>query len=703
MSRSAFLQVDRAPAQEAKLAHGTGLRVSQPGDMHEHEADKIADTVVRGGSVPRWSFSPVQEAAVQRDPTTAPPAPMSTGDMVGKVADAVMATEAGKKAIKVVKGDPVVKAVKDFATTPAGIVIAGVSAIGIVSTLAATKTALPFQIPKIPLDVIHPGLAVKIDYNGPVNHPTSAMLTLSYTPGSSSKKKKQGDSGRYGHEISELKAEQDQMRAMMAPQEVAAPAPGGPLAPRLAAPADVPAAAPDDKKKEEAPVQRKSNSAAPVQASAKDVSAVTQSGGRPLDQQTRGYMERRIGFDFSKVRVHDDATAAHSALGLQAKAYTTGPNIVFGSGQYSPASTEGRRLLAHELTHVVQQQGLGGGMVQRQPIPVQGSPVPLAGPYSGYQPFGQAAPPSAGMVLIQDLHDLIAHGTWPEIRMQVYPKESAAGIQRARDRKKGGAGAPADLTGEGSIPSLEKIASSVHDIKNKWATDPATTADDRVQWLGKTADDALIAAQVPKLKHAEKDSKLTARGGFNYPNWIFKVNEGMVNQPALPDDAAVDLANVTAHETRHAEQHFVGARYEAGILNLNAKQIHAEQDIPEDIAAIAVTKKMSAGTGAAEKSMGATMAQSMGTDQKANQAISAGVDGDIAKLGPALQEAQTALTALEASDTPATETQATQKRDALRAAVAAVKKSYSGYRGIPHEADAHEVGDTAELAYKGWK
>jgi hypothetical protein len=196
---------------------------------------------------------------------------------------------------------------------------------------------------------------------------------------------------------------------------------------------------------------------------------------------------------------------------------------------------------------------------------------------------------------------------------------------------------------------------------------------------------------------------MKARGGLNYPNWIFKINESMVKQPALPDPEAADLANTTAHETRHAEQHFVGARYEAGVLKMDAKQIHVAQDIPVDIAAIAVTRKMDAGAGAAEKALGAQMAQSMGTDREANKATSSAVDSEIANLDAARQEAQTALTALEASDTPATEAQGAQKRDVLKAAIAAVKKSYSAYRGIPHEADAHEVGDTAELAYKGWK
>ena len=80
------------------------------------------------------------------------------------------------------------------------------------------------------------------------------------------------------------------------------------------------------------------------------------SPGRPLEPSTREFMEPRFGHDFSRVRVYADGKAANSARGLQARAYTVGRDIVFGSGEYAPATTEGQRLLAHELAHVVQQQ-----------------------------------------------------------------------------------------------------------------------------------------------------------------------------------------------------------------------------------------------------------------------------------------------------------------------------------------------------------
>jgi hypothetical protein len=91
------------------------------------------------------------------------------------------------------------------------------------------------------------------------------------------------------------------------------------------------------------------------------------SPGQPLDQATRAFMEPRFGHDFGGVRVHRDTRSEESAREVNALAYTVGNDVVFGRGQYTPHSSRGRALLAHELTHVVQQQlGGGAGLLQKQ-------------------------------------------------------------------------------------------------------------------------------------------------------------------------------------------------------------------------------------------------------------------------------------------------------------------------------------------------
>jgi len=88
--------------------------------------------------------------------------------------------------------------------------------------------------------------------------------------------------------------------------------------------------------------------------------------GQSLDSAVRDFMESRFGYDFGRVRIHADAPAHESARAVQAHAYTVGEHVVFDTGRYSPNTVEGRKLLAHELTHVVQQNSSGSHLIQRQ-------------------------------------------------------------------------------------------------------------------------------------------------------------------------------------------------------------------------------------------------------------------------------------------------------------------------------------------------
>ena len=127
------------------------------------------------------------------------------------------------------------------------------------------------------------------------------------------------------------------------------------------------------------------------------VDQILASPGKPLEPALQQDMEQRFGHDFSRVRVHSGAAAQQSAQDVNASAYTVGHNIVFGANRFAPATHEGRRLLAHELTHVAQQSGSGAihvdssnekrglsvqravasGVIQRQPVE---APSPTAKP-----------------------------------------------------------------------------------------------------------------------------------------------------------------------------------------------------------------------------------------------------------------------------------------------------------------------------------
>jgi hypothetical protein len=129
---------------------------------------------------------------------------------------------------------------------------------------------------------------------------------------------------------------------------------------------------------ERKPVQTKRAPSANTEAALDSGTAVraTERGGAPLSKEVRTYFEPRFGHDFSGVRVHADGEAANAASAVRARAYTIGRDIVFGAGEYAPATMEGKRLLAHELAHVVQQgERPRRGVVMRQPAAAQQRPV----------------------------------------------------------------------------------------------------------------------------------------------------------------------------------------------------------------------------------------------------------------------------------------------------------------------------------------
>jgi Domain of unknown function (DUF4157)/Lysine-specific metallo-endopeptidase len=113
-----------------------------------------------------------------------------------------------------------------------------------------------------------------------------------------------------------------------------------------------------EKEHEEQKLQPKpAGTARPVGEAPPIVREVLHSPGEPLNAKTRAIFEQRFGHDFGAVRIHSDVTAGESATALNALAYTVGPHVAFAPRQYAPHSDHGRRLLAHELAHVIQQTG----------------------------------------------------------------------------------------------------------------------------------------------------------------------------------------------------------------------------------------------------------------------------------------------------------------------------------------------------------
>jgi Domain of unknown function (DUF4157) len=119
-------------------------------------------------------------------------------------------------------------------------------------------------------------------------------------------------------------------------------------------------------------LQRDAANAEPIDEVPQVVHQELRSSGQPLDPASRAFFEARFGDDFSSVRIHQDAKAGESARAVNAMAYTVNNDVVFEVGRYAPNTREGRRLLAHELTHVVQQRSAAPGIAGKLKVGAAG-------------------------------------------------------------------------------------------------------------------------------------------------------------------------------------------------------------------------------------------------------------------------------------------------------------------------------------------
>ncbi|WP_456382351.1 eCIS core domain-containing protein [Hydrogenimonas sp.] len=157
-------------------------------------------------------------------------------------------------------------------------------------------------------------------------------------------------------------------------------------------------------------------------------------GGRPLPPKARAFFEPRFGRDFSDVRLHTGGEAGRLAGILRARAFTRGADIVFAPGEYRPDTFEGKRLLAHELVHVMQQQNNQMSIIARQSWEEGLSAILKAGPIDAYRAheLAQEALKAAEQTGLPGLHngpaDAWRHCYWNCRMVQVIGKEDAADI-----------------------------------------------------------------------------------------------------------------------------------------------------------------------------------------------------------------------------------------------------------------------------------
>jgi uncharacterized protein DUF4157 len=406
--------------------------------------------------------------------------------------------------------------------------------------------------------------------------------------------------------------------------------------------------------------------------------------------------------DVTGISAHVGGQAAEAADQIGAEAYATGSSVAF---RESPDL----HTAAHEAAHVVQQRAgvhLKGGVGEAGDVYEQhadavadrvvrgesaadllGAGAAKQGATTAVQRAPNPLAADAAKV-IKELDDAIAAGQWEVLRAKVYPREAASAHKRANDRR---AGAIPDLAGLGSVVSLDSIATAIKALQGSWS---GKAPKARGQAMIDAANVALTAAKVPEyLDHDIAD--MVPRGGFLPTLWTFLIRKATVEAPSLTSTEAGEVANVVAHESRHAEQHFLQARLLAGTKS--AADIKAATGIPLPIAKEAVKQKMAAGDPRIAEAK--TMDKAFGADGAANQAISANVNTVRDEMNRRRKVAEDARTKLAASATAGTLAAGRKACADLITQTNEMEKAYLAYRTIPYEADAHEVGDSESEAF----
>ena len=424
----------RQKRQGALQRSPSGLAINRPGDRYEQEAERVAAAVISGGELPGRTLS--SAPALRRDGPPPAPSPRdpsaderrkypgaslpdlgfnepkndqhvqqpsetleTNADRFGKAGEGLLdpwsATKLGKEV-----SDQIERFGAPFVATLGSTVVSISAAI---STVAAIFTPMYIRNEEIPIQPpaikIAPGLKVRLTYKGPAQAPTDASVTFIYEP-QEAKKPQASDTDRTRADTERIDADQAKyQKGTKTPAERAAEkrelnAITGGLLSRPGNILGIPGY--PYRRRDDGLLQRDAAGSSDLAVAPPIVHDVLSSPGQPLDPATRSFMEPRFGHDFSGVRVHTDGRAAASARDVNANAYAVGHNIVFGAGQFAPTTYEGRRLLAHELAHVVQHtpsgHTKGTSLANTLPLPASvhrsGGPLPTEAPLTEMEMLG---------------------------------------------------------------------------------------------------------------------------------------------------------------------------------------------------------------------------------------------------------------------------------------------------------------------------
>ncbi len=341
---------------------------------------------------------------------------------------------------------------------------------------------------------------------------------------------------------------------------------------------------------------------------------------------------------------------------------------------------------------------LGGGA----PIPVMGAMPVMDDPFGLHLPMNETAfagddgvPPTdmfadQRAALADELDRLVARAEWPALRPEARGAAAPGADGRAQARRRG---EMPDLTGVGSVAAMDTWAQGVRAVASTWER---LDVDRRREALESLATTVLAAADVPPAPIVAPETWRTP-ASFDFPSWKIVIRLSLLQRSPLTDAAACELAEVLAHESRHAEQYFLAARWLAG-KGASADEIVATiAHLPGAIAEQAVALGTRGLSGPA-LALASSMQQALGPDHSKH--VRDAKDDGYDEMRVARAAGLEIVARLRARPATASLEEGRAACDRLRVSIAEVLEKYRVYRRSPYELDGHEVGAGAVAAFE---
>ncbi|MBL8620163.1 MAG: hypothetical protein JNK64_02640 [Myxococcales bacterium] len=336
------------------------------------------------------------------------------------------------------------------------------------------------------------------------------------------------------------------------------------------------------------------------------------------------------------------------------------------------------------------------------PNPVDGGMPAMDDPFGLHLPMNETTfagddgvPPTdvfadQRAALADELERLIARAEWPALRPEARGAAAPGAEGRAQARRRG---EMPDLTGVGSVAAMDTWARGVRALASSW---DRLDVDQRREALERIATTVLTAADVPPAPIEAPETWRTP-ASFDFRTWKVVIRMTLLRRAPLTEAAACELAEILAHEARHAEQYFLAARWLAG-KGASADEVVATLDGLDAAAAERAVALGTRGLSGPAMALASSMQQALGPDHARH--VRDAKDDGYDEMRVARAAAREIVPRLRARPATASLEEGRATCERLRVSIAEVLQKYRVYRRSPYELDGHEVGAGAVAAFE---